>query len=231
MGGQACIAYGAAEFTRDSDFLVDVAEANLQRLRAALAELKAQPVYVPALSGDVLQRGHACHFRCGAPWLEDWRIDVMGRLRRGEAFSQLWRRRRIVRGRDRTVVPLLALEDLVGAKKTQREKDWPMIARLIEADYLRAGRRPPRRKIEFWLLQARTPELLDRLVRRFPGTASRLAARRPAIAAAQKGDRRRVERELQREQQREREADRAYWTPLRAELQHWRRARRRPRPT
>ena len=37
MGGQACVLYGAAEFSRDTDF----ATANLARLRLALADLRA----------------------------------------------------------------------------------------------------------------------------------------------------------------------------------------------
>ena len=63
MGGQACILYGAAEFSRDIDFDVLADENNLSRLRAALHELKAEPVFVPPLSVEVLLRGHACHFR------------------------------------------------------------------------------------------------------------------------------------------------------------------------
>jgi hypothetical protein len=35
MGGQACILYGAAEFSRDVDFAVAVEGGNLTRLRAA----------------------------------------------------------------------------------------------------------------------------------------------------------------------------------------------------
>ena len=35
MGGQACILYGAAEFSRDVDVAILASEANLQRLRAA----------------------------------------------------------------------------------------------------------------------------------------------------------------------------------------------------
>ena len=29
----------------------------------------------------------------------------------------------------------MALEDLVSAKKTQRDKDWPMLRRLVDASY------------------------------------------------------------------------------------------------
>ncbi len=51
MGGQACILYGAAEFTRDVDLAVAVAPANLERLRQALAELvPAGPYVVPVHS-------------------------------------------------------------------------------------------------------------------------------------------------------------------------------------
>ena len=60
MGGQACILYGAAEFTRDVDFAVAVDPRNLERLRAALDELEAEPIFFPLLSTAVLRRGHAC---------------------------------------------------------------------------------------------------------------------------------------------------------------------------
>jgi hypothetical protein len=226
MGGQACILYGAAEFTRDSDFAVSADEANLQRLRAALSELKATPVYVPALGQEVLRRGHACHFRCRAPGVENWRIDLMARMRGCAEFADLWERRNEVRLPGQGTTAALAIPDLVTAKKTQRDKDWPMIARLVAADYLNSGPRPARGRIEFWLMQARTPELLLHLVRRFRGTARRLASRRAAIAAALRGDIPQIDERLYREQQQEREADRAYWTPLRLELRRWRAARR-----
>jgi PHD/YefM family antitoxin component YafN of YafNO toxin-antitoxin module len=40
MGGQACVLYGAAEFSRDMDVTVLASPANLDRLRAALEELR-----------------------------------------------------------------------------------------------------------------------------------------------------------------------------------------------
>jgi hypothetical protein len=46
MGGQACILYGAAEFSRDIDLAVLASAKNLQHLRDALAELRAEPVYL-----------------------------------------------------------------------------------------------------------------------------------------------------------------------------------------
>jgi hypothetical protein len=41
MGGQACVFYGAAEFSRDTDLLVLADAANLGHLEVALRELKA----------------------------------------------------------------------------------------------------------------------------------------------------------------------------------------------
>ena len=47
MGGQACVFYGAAEFSRDTDFAILADAANLARLRKALAESQAESIAVP----------------------------------------------------------------------------------------------------------------------------------------------------------------------------------------
>jgi hypothetical protein len=78
MGGQACILYGAAEFSRDVGLAVAADEKNLTRLRHALAELRAEPVFVPALSPEVLLQGHACHFRLNAA--DNSNFPALGRL-------------------------------------------------------------------------------------------------------------------------------------------------------
>lgn len=39
IGGQACIVYGAAEFSRDSDFVVLASPENLKALNSALKPL------------------------------------------------------------------------------------------------------------------------------------------------------------------------------------------------
>jgi hypothetical protein len=56
MGGQACILYGAAEFSRDIDVAVLADPENLGRLQQALEALQAEPVFVPPLSREVLPR-------------------------------------------------------------------------------------------------------------------------------------------------------------------------------
>src|ERR1035437_4212433 len=52
MGGQACVFYGAAEFSRDTDLAIVSTPENLDRLRAALADLDAQCVAVPPVQVD-----------------------------------------------------------------------------------------------------------------------------------------------------------------------------------
>ncbi len=59
MGGQACVLYGAAEFSRDTDLLIPANAGNLTRLRQALAELGAELIAVPRLRLRHLRRGHA----------------------------------------------------------------------------------------------------------------------------------------------------------------------------
>ncbi len=225
MGGQACILYGAAEFTRDIDFAVAIAPENLDRLRAALDELEAEPIYFPPLSAAVLRRGHACHFRCGAAGLHGLRVDVMSKMRGVDSFAKLWRR-----GEDFDLdgvgrLRALSLPDLVKAKKTQRDKDWPMIRRLIEADIARVRRSIPAARMRFWLRECRTYELLRDLAQRYPKLTQRV--RRPALRAALSANAERTAESLRREEDIERRRDRLYWAPLRTELEGWRRNRSR----
>jgi hypothetical protein len=71
MGGQACVVYGATEFSRDLDLLVLISPDNPACLRDALDELLARPIAVPVtqppLSPELLMHGHAFHFRCHRP--------------------------------------------------------------------------------------------------------------------------------------------------------------------
>ena len=133
MGGQACVFYGAAEFSRDTDLAILSTAENIGRLQSALYHLKAEPIAVPPLSEEYLNRGHAVHFRSRHPEAPGLRVDVMARMRGVDPFPLLWDRRTTVTDDDGSVYELLAVTDLVRAKKTQRDKDWPMIRRLLEA--------------------------------------------------------------------------------------------------
>ncbi len=50
IGGQACILYGAAEFSRDIDLTVMVSSKNLENIKSALYELDAKKIFFPDLS-------------------------------------------------------------------------------------------------------------------------------------------------------------------------------------
>ena len=52
MGGQACILYGAAEFSRDLDLSIAADPENLNRVGEALKHLEAETIFVPKLEAD-----------------------------------------------------------------------------------------------------------------------------------------------------------------------------------
>jgi hypothetical protein len=126
------------------------------------------------------------------------RLDIMTKMRGVDPFPDLWTRRTSLSLPESLELDVLSLPDLVASKKTQRDKDWPMIRRLVEVEC--AGR--------------------------FRDAAQAAAAERPAVAAALGGDEREVDRRLTEEQTLEMERDRAYWEPLRKELERLRRERR-----
>ena len=167
MGGQACVFYGAAEFSRDTDLAVVADAANLARLNRALDDLRADVIAVPPFELKYLPRGHAIHFRCQHPDAPRMRVDVMSRMRGVDAFPKLWKRRTTFELPDGTRCDLLSLPDLVRAKKTQRDKDWPMIRRLLEAHFFQNSAKPSPAQIRFWLR-----ELALHLPRQSPHIAS-----------------------------------------------------------
>lgn len=225
MGGQACVLYGGAEFSRDTDILVLEDVDNLRRLQVAVDELQAESIAVPAFERRFLEAGHAVHFRCRLPEAEGIRLDVMSKVRGLPDFETLWSRRTTLETAD-TAIDVLSLPDLVTAKKTQRDKDWPMITRLVEAHYARQPPAPDEATIEFWLLELRSPMILIEVARSFPQACDRLKVARPLLEYAVAGDEEPLARALQAEQEVEREADRRYWAPLKRELEQLRRDRR-----
>jgi hypothetical protein len=225
MGGQACVLYGAAEFSRDLDVTLLASPENLDRLGNALAELQAEVIAVPPFELGYLERGHAIHFRCNSPGTEGMRLDVMSRMRGVAPFSELWERRTILATGAHEEIALLSLPDLVAAKKTQRDKDWPMIRRLVEANYEAFYADATPERVHFWLREMRTPELLAEVVTRFPVEAEHVARDRKVVALARTVTPELVRGALDEEMEREREADREYWLPLRQELEQLRRDR------
>ena len=225
MGGQACVFYGAAEFSRDADFAILADAANLARLRKALAELQAEPIAVPPFAIKHLRGGHAIHFRCQHPEAFQMRVDVMSKMRGVDAFSKLWKRRTTLEIPGGEKCDLLSLPDLVQAKKTQRDKDWPMIRRLVEAHYFQNQTKPKPAQIRFWFQELRTPELLAELARRYPAICRRLAKERSLLAHVDAGELVTLEQALLAEETSERQRDKEYWLPLKAELEKLRHAK------
>ncbi|MCI0351285.1 MAG: hypothetical protein L0Z53_17820 [Acidobacteriales bacterium] len=225
MGGQACVFYGAAEFSRDTDFAILADTANLARLRKALAELQARVIAVPPFELKYLQRGHAIHFRCQHPETLGMRVDIMSKMRGVDTFSKLWRRRTTIELPGGSKCDLLSLPDLVQAKKTQRDKDWPMIRRLVEAHYFQNREKPTMAQIKFWLRELRTPALLIEIAQLHATSCRRLVAERPLLANAASGQGGELERALHDEEAAERERDKLYWLPLRKELEQLRHAK------
>ena len=121
---------------------------------------------------------------------------------------------------------LLSVPDLVLAKKTQREKDWPVITALVDGHYHSLGQQPTLPRIDFWLREARTPELLAELAARFPAEARALLSTRPLLAHAVTGDLDAMRPLLDAEVRAEQAKDRAYWEPLRREMEAFRREER-----
>ena len=225
MGGQACVFYGAAEFSRDADLAIIADAVNLARLRKALAALQAEPIAVPPFALKFLRRGHAIHFRCQHPDALRMRVDVMSKMRGVDSFAKLWQRRTVIQLADGTKCDLLSLPDLVQAKKTQRDKDWPMIRRLVEAHYFQNNAKPNPAQIRFWLQELRTPQLLVEAAHRHPLLCRRLVRTRPMLMHAVLGRMEELELALTAEESAERERDKQYWLPLRVELEKLRHAK------
>ena len=222
MGGQACVFYGAAQVSKDVDFVVFADADNFSRLMRALHDLDAPRIAVPRFDPELLARGHAVHFRCRAAGVEGLRIDVMTRLRDLGDFEVLWDRRTIFADDTGVEFHLLSVPDLVTAKKTQRSKDWPVIELLVVIHHRQNSSNPRGDWIEFWLLEARTLDLIVRLCNDFPAEAAMLEARRPLLKIAQTGDLDALRTALDAEVRAEQAKDREYWQPLRKELEQFR---------
>ena len=152
------------------------------------------------------------------------RVDLMSKMRGVDPFTDLWERRTTI-AIDETEVDLLSLPDLVKAKKTQRAKDWPMIQRLIEAHWFQHRSEPTPQRIDFWLRECRTPEILLELAARFPAETATMQPSRAVLAPAVRNDLDGLEHQLQEEMLSEVAADKTYWQPLRLQLEQLRRSK------
>jgi hypothetical protein len=180
-------------------------------------------IAVPPFEADYLLRGHAVHFRCRAPDAENIRLDVMSTMRGVDSFEQLWSRRTtIATDESQTTIELMSLPDLIAAKRTQQDKDWPMIRRLVEAHWAQHQHEATPEQLRFWFTASRTPEMLIGLAAKYPAYAAELTIVRPLLATVRHGDVAVLRRALADEQEAERSADELYWQPLKRELEELR---------
>ena len=219
IGGQACVLYGGSEFSRDTDLMILPDSENLENLNNALNALQAERIAVPDLSIGLLLKGHAVHFRCKHPDALDMRVDVMSVLRNAAPFEALWQRRTSMDLGDGFTIEIVSLPDLIAIKKTQRDKDWSHIRRLVEAHYLENREKAIEKDINFWLMESRTPEMLRLLTAEYSPIATSLQQQRPLLAFLPECLDAVLASALLEEENRDRMADKAYWQPLLVELE------------
>lgn len=219
MGGQACVFYGAAQVSKDVDLALRSEPANIERLRSALKELAAERIAVPPFDPALFDRGHAIHFRCHAPAAEGLRVDLISRLRLLAGFETLWERRTTFIDDQGNEFNLLCIPDLVQSKKTARNRDWPVIELLVNIHMHENLAAPQPDWIRFWLSEGRTAVQLVALARRFPSDCRALASARPLLTHALAGNEVALIPALDAEMRAEQAIDRAYWEPVRRELE------------
>ena len=98
MGGQACVFYGAAEFSRDCDIVIVADQENLTRLDAALEELQAVSIAVPPMDRFISNVDMRSISVANIPMRRGIRLDVMTKMRGCDGFDALWERRTTIQG-------------------------------------------------------------------------------------------------------------------------------------
>jgi hypothetical protein len=142
ISGQATVLYGATEFTEDLDIWAAPDQENLNRLAAALRRLNARvgPL-TPCLTEQNARFGHGFHFLVTEPDGQSWPLDVMGQPPRVGDFDSAFSDAAVLL----PSLPELKTIDpmrLVTLKKTDRDRDYSVIARLVEVvvdDWLGRG--------------------------------------------------------------------------------------------
>jgi hypothetical protein len=152
----------------------------------------------------------------------------MAHMRGVAPFSELWERRTTF-AFENEMLEVLALPDLVAAKKTQRDKDWPMIRRLVDVNYLSHRDEPTPEQVLFWLRELRSPDLLVEAAQFHADVMKGIVGERPLLKLATTENLASgvLERALRDEEDAERRRDAAYWKPLREQLERLRQDARR----
>ncbi|MCM8786652.1 MAG: hypothetical protein NC935_01185 [Candidatus Omnitrophica bacterium] len=192
---------------------------------SALKDLEAELIYVPPLELKYLEKGHACHFRCNRKDIKGLRIDIISKLRGCDTFDKLWERRKTILLNGKNSIDVIGIKDLVQSKKTQRDKDWFMLKRLVNNDIILHKYKAAKERILWWLGECRDVGVLIELVKRYPKIAKEYVLHRPLLKSAIAFQVERLNEELRKEEECERQKDKTYWAPLRQELEELRHRR------
>lgn len=213
-----------AEFSRDIDFSILASANSLKLWNKALKELQAEPIFFPPFKLEYLQRGHVCHFRCHHPEADGFRVDVLGHLRGCADFPTLLERCNVFELPLSGEVTVISLPDLVDSKKTRRDKDWVMLRRLVEVDYINRRETATEEDILFWLRKCRTLKYLRELAMSSPHLVLKVK-NRPWLKKILESSDDTVEDAIEQEMKKIKQEDEIYWKPLIRELETMRQER------
>lgn len=203
--GQAVVFYQVAITSKDGDWIIRETPDASERVLAELERRAARLRYGAPLDPRWLSGGWSSHFEFADEVRRRVRCDFISRPPRvpAEEIERLFRP-----GQPKLVA--IDVESLILMKRTQRAKDYPVIAEL-------ARRLPPEREIEL----TTDPDRIIELARRF-GHASD----RPVITAARRGAPRRdivvgLAEELDAQQQDDRRRLERFEAASRRYLEEW----------
>jgi hypothetical protein len=116
-------------------------------------------------------------------------------------------------------IEVIGLRDLVQSKKTQRDKDWLMLKRLVENDIILNKDNPSGDRLTWWFYECRDADTLVDMAARYPKIAARCARKRALLHSAIASDTHKLGPQIHQEEVAERQKDKEYWEPLKKELE------------
>lgn len=228
ISGQACVLYGASQFSEDVDLWVRPDRNNFRRLLAALLHMDARVhKLTPPVQARYVGGGHGFHWIIPAGAEPEIYLDVMGRPPRVSSFDHEFLRARRLRTPWGTLA-VIAPEALVEIKKTRRLSDYDVITNLVRRR-LAEEAEPPRRLVRWAIRNAfRAEDLLNIVTLERGGRPPRRPAARLAWRATRSStppDSRvlsKVTKTINIEIAALQEADRRYWSPVLRDLRELR---------
>ena len=101
----------------------------------------------------------------------------------------------------------------------QRDKDWPMIRRLMDSHYDEYRTQPTDDRVRFWLRESRTPDVLIAVAAEYHDLCREVMKIRPLLVETLRACRTTLCQEPAKEEAAEKSADEHYWRPLMRELE------------